>query len=185
MRKVILSLAVSFDGYIEGPNKEIDWIEFSPESATALGKFMQEIDTILYGRVSYEAWGNYVPTEESPDFIKEFYDITAPMKKYVFSTTKNSFEGNPIVVQDNIAETIEELKRQPGKNIWLYGGGSLITTFLNLDLVDEFQLAICPVILSAGTPLFKDINHRIKLDLREVSSGNGGIISITYERRKS
>ena len=73
MRKIILSLAVSFDGFIEGPNKEIDWLSFTPETGEVLNKFLQEIDTVLYGRVSYEAWGTYQPAADAADFEKNFY----------------------------------------------------------------------------------------------------------------
>ena len=104
------------------------------------------------------------------------------MTKYVFSTTATSFAGNPTVVSSNVKEVVENLKKQPGKNIWLYGGANLITTFLNLDLVDEFRVAIAPIILGAGKPLFKDINHRVPLKLVEVKTYESGMIEVIYQR---
>lgn len=182
MRKIILCLAVSFDGYIEGPNGEIDWLSFSEETGKALNKFLQDIDTVLYGRVSYEAWGNYEPAEDGADFEKDFYSKLHAMRKYVFSTSKSQFPGNPVVVQSGIKKSMEDLKKQPGKNIWLYGGGSLITTFMNLDLVDEFQIAVYPIVLGAGKPLFKDIDHRVPLKLISVESYESGAVLFTYQR---
>src|SRR5262249_15283433 len=153
--------AVSLDGYIEGPNKEIDWIVFDEEGGNALFNFIKEIDTILYGRVSYETWGSYTPADDSTAFEKEFYTATNKMNKYVFSFSKEQIEGSPIVVNSGIAACMKELKQQPGKDIWLYGGSGLISTFVNMDLVDEFRLAVMPVIVGSGTPLFRKIKNRI------------------------
>jgi dihydrofolate reductase len=181
MRKVILCLAVSFDGFIEGPNGEIDWIVFDEEGGTELTDFLKEIDTVLYGRTSYEMWGNYPITASSSEFEKSFYGALAKIDRYVFSRTKTEFEGNPIVVSSEVPELIQKLKQQPGKNIWLYGGASLITTFMNLDLVDEFRIAVMPVIIGEGKPLFKKIENKHKLKLIEVKTSTAGVLGITYE----
>jgi dihydrofolate reductase len=181
MRKIILSLATSFDGLIEGPNGEIDWLPFTEETGTMLNEFLKGIDTVLYGRVSYEAWGSYSPAETSSDFEKNFYETLRKMNKYVFSTTKEKFEGDPVVVRSNIKETVLSLKRQSGKNIWLYGGASLITTMMNLDLVDELQVAVAPIVLGSGKPLFSGIDHRVPLSLKNVSTDNSGMVVFAYE----
>jgi dihydrofolate reductase len=182
MRKVILSLATSFDGFIEGPNRETDWLTFTEETGKALGKFLNEIDAVLYGRVSYEAWGNYIPSENSPAFEKDFYNKLNGMNKYVFSSLRGNFPGNPIVVRSDIKETISNMKQQPGKNIWLYGGAGLISTFVNLDLVDEFRIAVFPIILGSGKSLFNNIDHRVKLKLIDVKAGQSGVVEFKYER---
>lgn len=184
MKKIILSVAVSLDGFIEGPNKEIDWISFNPEDGSALIDFLQEIDTILYGRISYEAWGNYTPPPDASEFEKEIYKTTNLMSKYVFSTSKTRFEGNVKVVQSDITAFVKELQRQPGKNIWLYGGASLTTTFMNLDLVDEFRMAVMPVILGEGNRLFRNIHHRTHLKLIKSESTPSGVLGLHYERSR-
>lgn len=184
MRKVILNLAASFDGFIEGPNGEIDWIVFDQEGGSELNNFLNEIDTVLYGRVSYEMWGNYPITDNSSDFEKNFYDALNKMSKYIFSTTKDRFDGNPIVIKDNITETINKLQRQPGKNIWLYGGAELISTFMNLNLIDEFRIAIMPVIIGRGKPLFKEINTRLDLKLAGVKTSHSGVMQVCYKAIK-
>ncbi len=174
-------MAVSFDGFIEGPKGEIDWIVFDSEGGSDLTEFIQEIDTVLYGRISYEMWGNYPVTESSSEFEKSFYGTLSTMDKYVFSTTKDEFEGNATVVKSDIADLIEKLKQQAGKNIWLYGGAGLISTFMNLDLVDEFRIAVMPVIIGQGKPLFKDIQNRHKLKLVDVKTSTAGVLGIRYE----
>ncbi|MFC0775593.1 dihydrofolate reductase family protein [Terrimonas alba] len=184
MRKIILNLAASFDGFIEGPNGEIDWIVFDQEGGSELTDFLQEIDTVLYGRVSYEMWGSYNLTDSNSDFEKSFYGALDNMKKYVFSSSKDKFDGNPIVIKDNIAETISELQRQPGKNIWLYGGAALISTFMNLNLIDEFRIAIMPVIIGKGKPLFKEINTRLNLKLAGVKTSHSGVMQVCYKAVK-
>lgn len=82
MRKVILCLAVSFDGFIEGPNGELDWIVFDKDGGSDLMSFVEEIDSIFYGRVSYEMWGNPPITDESSDFERSFYGALAKMNRY-------------------------------------------------------------------------------------------------------
>lgn len=181
MRKVILNLAVSLDGFIEGPNKEIDWIVFDEVGGDTLINFIEEIDTVLYGRISYEAWGNYTPPEDGTAFEKAFYGKTNAMTKYVFSTTKDKVEGSGIVVNDNIASLIHTLKQQPGKHLWLYGGASLITTFMNLNLVDELRLAVMPVVLGSGNALFKNLTHQTKLELIKTAAGKSGVVELWYK----
>jgi dihydrofolate reductase len=182
MRNVILSAAISFDGFIEGPNGEIDWIIFCENDVPSdLMQLIEGIDTVLYGRVSYEMWGNPEITEQSSDFEKNFYGPLLKMDRYVFSRTKSEFEGNAKVVSDNIAGVIADLKSRPGKNIWLYGGASLVTTFMNLDLVDEFWLGVMPVILGKGKPLFTDVEQRHRLRLKESKTSPSGVISVRYE----
>lgn len=184
MRKVILSLATSLDGYIEGLNGEIDWMVFNEETGKALGEFLVEIDTILYGRISYEKWGTYSPPENASLFERKFYDTTNRMKKYVFSKSKTGFEGNPTVITSNLSSIINKLKAEDGKNIWLYGGGSLISTFMNLNLIDEFRIAIMPIIIGAGKPLFTEIQHRVSLKLLKINSSKSGVIELNYENLK-
>ena len=103
------------------------------------------------------------------------------MDRYVFSTTKTEFEGNVTVVKDNVENLIKDLKSKPGKNIWLYGGASLVTTFMNLDLVDEFWLGVMPIILGQGKPLFQNVEQRHKLKLKQSTASPSGAIGVRYE----
>lgn len=182
MKNIILSVATSLDGYIEGPKGEVDWLSFSEETAEVLEKFLDEIDTVFYGRVSYEAWGNYMPVEEGTDFEKNFYRRLNQMRKIVFSTTKDSFAGKAFVIKNDIENAVNKLKRESGKNIWLYGGADLVTTFVNYNLIDEYRIAVFPIILGSGKPLFKGINHRVKLKLHEVKAGKSGVVEYCYRK---
>jgi dihydrofolate reductase len=184
MRKIILSLAVSLDGFIEGPNGEVDWMSFDDETGIELNRFLNEIDTILYGRVSYETWGSYTPSENSLELEKNFYARVNKMSKYVFSSSNRKFEGNAIHVQSEIEQTIQDLKRQAGKNIWLYGGAGLITTFINLNLIDEIRMAVIPIILGAGKPMFKDLHERTKLRLINARAAKSGVVALSYDCSK-
>jgi dihydrofolate reductase len=100
-------------------------------------------------------------------------------EKYVFSTNEST-DGKATFIHSNIKERVLEIKQQPGRNIWLYGGGKLITTFTNLGLIDVYRLAVHPVILGSGKPLFKDIRERIALKLNEVKSSRSGVTMLSY-----
>ena len=182
MRKIILDLAVTLDSFIEGPNGEIDWciMNEDEDEGSDFIDFVAGIDTIFYGRVSYEMWGNYQPGKEASQALKEVYESINDKTKYVFSTTKTNDNSNAIFINANIKERVTEIQQQPGKDIWLYGGGSLITTFINLDLVDVYRLAVHPVILGSGKRLFNDIKERVKLKLIDSKGSKSGVILLSY-----
>ena len=143
MRKIILNLAVSFDFFIEGPNGELDWLVRDEETdfGDILNEILSDKDIIFYGRVSYEKWGNFHPEANASQKVREAYKLMHSKTKYVFSRSKTDDSTDAIFINSNIKERVLAIKKQPGKNIWLYGGAKLITTFLNLDLIDEYRLA--------------------------------------------
>jgi dihydrofolate reductase len=183
MRKVILNLAISLDGFIEGPNGELDWLvrDGSTDFGDILTEILDDKDIIFYGRISYEKWGNWSPGEEGGKKVRDAYKALHSKTKYVFSKTKTSDGTAAIFINTNIRERVLEIKQQPGKNIWLYGGSKLITTFLNLDLIDEFRMAVHPVILGKGKLLFQDINDRHRLKFKEVRGHPSGVVLMIYE----
>lgn len=181
-RKIILDLAVSLDGYIEGANGEIDWCIMDTDMN--FPAFLEQIDTILYGRKSYDLWGNFTTNEDdSPEDIAMWEAIQSKVK-YVFSKTQNQTNQEAIYLNDNIFEEMIRLKNTPGKNIWLYGGASLITTFINLNLIDEFRFSIHPIILGAGKPIFNDIKDRKNLVLTETNAFKSGVVQLVYTSLK-
>ncbi|HUH33826.1 MAG TPA: dihydrofolate reductase family protein [Daejeonella sp.] len=184
MRKIILDLAVTLDGFIEGPNGEIDWciLEEDPGLDSAFADFLSGIDAIFYGRVSYELWGNYQPDEKAGGAMQELFDSIHRKSKYVFSKTKQGDDGKAAFISSDIRERVQEIRQQPGKDIWLYGGAKLITTFVNLGLVDVFRLAVHPVILGGGKPLFNDIKSRVNLKLIDAKGSVSGVALLIYER---
>lgn len=186
MREIILNLAITFDGFIEGPNGELDWLVRDEE--TDFGDILTEIlsdkDIIFYGRVSYDKWGNTQPEENASQKIKGAYKLMHSKTKYVFSMTKNGDNTNAIFINSNIKERVLEIKQQPGKAIWLYGGAKIITTFLNLNLIDEYRLAVHPVILGKGKPLFQNILKKHKLTLIDVKGYKSGVILERYKTNR-
>lgn len=177
-RRIILDLAVTLDGFIEGPKGEVDWCIMDPDMG--FNDFLDHIDAILYGRKSYELWGQYVPDNGISDEEKEVWSRVHSKKKYVFSkTAANTYPGAELI-SCNLAEEVQKIKNEPGKDIWLYGGASLITTFLNLGLVDEYRLSVHPVILGAGKPLFSDLQQRLNLKLVNMKRFSSGVVQLIY-----
>jgi dihydrofolate reductase len=98
----------------------------------------------------------------------------------VFSRTQKGTDNKAIFINDRILEEVNKLKNKPGKDIWLYGGGSLITTFINLGLVDEFRLSVHPVVLGEGKPLFVDIKQRLNLKMVNTRTFSSGVVQLIY-----
>ena len=156
MKKVILDLATTLDGFIEGPNGEIDWCIMDDDMD--FDGFLAGIDTIFYGRVSYDAWGNYQPEENAGPEEQKLW-------KAVHS--KNKF--------------VSEIKNQGGKDIWLYGGASLIKTFIQLNLIDTYRISVHPIALGKGKPLFEDLKERLNLKLIKTNVFKSGVVQLIYE----
>lgn len=177
-RRIILDLAVTLDGFIEGQNGEVDWCIM--DSDMGFTNFLNQIDTIIYGRKSYDLWGQYTPKTEDSDAEKEIWKLVHSKEKYVFSRTQKKTDNEAIFINDNIIEEVNKLKNKHGKDIWLYGGASLITTFINLGLVDEFRLSVHPVVLGNGKPLFNDIKQRLNLKLVNSRTFSSGVVQLCY-----
>lgn len=177
-RKIILDLAVTLDGFIEGKNGETDWCIMDPEMGFT--NFLEQIDTILYGRKSYDLWGQYIPKADDSDEDIEFWRLIHSKQKYVFSRTPREMDDKAIFIKENILEEINRLKKQPGKDIWLYGGASLITTFIDLGLIDEYRLSLHPIVLGEGKPLFIDIKQRLNLTMVDARKFTSGVVQLIY-----
>jgi len=167
MRKVVLGLAVSLDGFIEGPNGEYDWC--LPPPKKEMTDFMNRIDAIFMGRKAYEmslgmkGGGGGMP----------------PMEEYIFSTTLDSVEKGTLIKGDLTTE-VNKIKNKNGKDIWLFGGAGLTTSLMQCQLVNEIHLAIHPILLGAGKLLFSDIKNRIDLELIDCISYPTGLVSVKY-----
>jgi dihydrofolate reductase len=169
MRKVILALAVSLDGFIEGPNGEYDWC-FTDQDY-GMKDFLKRIDATFVGRKTYEM-----------SLGMEGGDAGFPkLKEYVFSNTLDNVEKDAILIKGDIKKEVEEIKNENGKDIWLFGGASLTSSLMNLELVDELWLAIHPILLGSGKPLFSNIRERIKLKLLDTKSYDTGLVSVIYQ----
>ena len=173
MRKVILGLAVSLDGFIEGPNGEYDWC-FTDQDY-GLSDFFKRVDTLFMGRKTYELMLS-VGDKASPGFPK--------MKEYIFSTTLKNVKEGATLINGNIKQEIDRIKKEKGKDIWLFGGASLTTAFINENLLDEIWMSVHPLLLGSGNPLFQHITHRIHLELLETKSYSSGLVSLKYAIKK-
>ncbi|HEX3009252.1 MAG TPA: dihydrofolate reductase family protein [Bacteroidales bacterium] len=180
MRKIILDLAVTLDGFIEGPNGEVDWCIMDDDMN--FEGFISTIDTIFYGRVSYDMWGNFVPDPASSETEKNIWSGVHSKKKYVFSG-KPGQDNKATFIDSDIAEKVNEIRQQDGKDIWLYGGSKLIRTFIDLDLIDVYRISVHPTVLGAGKPLFENVRKRINLELKEINRFKSGVVQLIYDKR--
>ncbi|MFT5885518.1 MAG: dihydrofolate reductase [Arcticibacterium sp.] len=166
MRKIYLQLAVSLDGFIEDADGGFDWC-FTDQDYGMKG-FLEKTDALFMGRKTFELM------QTMPD--NSMFDN---MTWYVFSNSLVA-AGSGIILNGDIETEIERIRKAPGKDIWLFGGASLTTFFMNNKLVDEVQLAIHPILLGAGKPLFQDLNKRIKLKLYESKAYDSGLVMLKY-----
>jgi dihydrofolate reductase len=178
MKKVILDLAISLDGFIEGPNGETDWCIMDDDMD--FDGFLSSIDTIFYGRVSYDMWGNYQPDENANPDEKSLWQGVHSKKKYVFSN-QNKKDNNATFINSDIATKVDEIKNQSRDDIWLYGGASLIKTFIQLNLIDTYRISVHPIALGSGKPLFEDLKNRIELKLLKTNIFKSGVVQLIYE----
>jgi dihydrofolate reductase len=173
MRKVILGLAVSLDGFIEGPNGEYDWC-FTDQDY-GMKAFFERIDAIFVGRKTYEmslgmeGGGDWMPNKPT---------------EYIFSNTLHEVKKGAILVRGDIKEEVEKIKNQAGKDIWLFGGADLTRAMMEYRLVDEISLAVHPILLGSGKPLFSGIKERIGLQLIDTKTYSTGLVSLTYTLNK-
>jgi dihydrofolate reductase len=183
MRKVIVSNYVSLDGFIEGPNREIDWFVWDEEMAKYAIDLLESMDTILFGRVTYELMASYWPTATDQDPI--ITDAMNNLPKIVFSKTLEKAEWkNSRLVREVISGEILRMKQQPGKNMVIFGSASIVSTFTQLGLIDEYRLIVNPVVLGGGTPLFKGLNDKLNMKVIKTKRFNNGAVLLCYQPDK-
>ncbi len=167
-RQVRYVVAMSLDGYIAGPGDDYDWIPMDP--AIDFEALFEPFDTVLVGRRSYEV----VRAQGQP--------IGMPgMKTYVFSTSGLDPGDPDVEVRDDAMATVAALREEPGKDIWLFGGGVLFGALLEADLVDTVEVAVVPILLGDGVPMLPPPARRVRLTLTERETYPSGIVSLVYE----
>lgn len=166
MRKILLNLAVTLDGFIEGPNGEFDWC-FTDQDY-GMSEFLTRVDAIFFGRKSWEV-------------MQEFDPNAYPDKaKYVFSNTLPVSPGGTQLVSGEIEQEVKRIRQLKGGDIWLFGGARLTTGLVNAGLVDELHLSIHPILLSGGKPLFQGLNSRVSWELIDTKSYDTGLVQLIY-----
>lgn len=196
MRKIIAALQVSVDGFIEGPNGELDWAMAEDEETwTNVFEMLSHIDTFILGRVMYPGYEQYwLAVLANPNGPLPFSGTAATQNeiKYariadrtphlVVSRTLDKVQWKTTrIVRD--LEQIRKLKQQPGQDIHVVGGATLVSSMMNEGLIDEVHLLVNPLILGGGKALFKDVKERHGLDLLQSKSLNSGKVSVSYNVR--
>jgi dihydrofolate reductase len=184
MRKVIYAMSVSLDGYIESSSGDLGWSNPDQELHSHFNQLESETDIRFYGRRLYEIMAAYWPTaDENPtalEYEKEYARIWRKMPKIVFSKTLEQVGWNSRLVRGNIAELVNQLKAQPGKDMSV-GGAELASSFMQLGLIDEYWLYMHPVILGGGKPLFRPLPNPLRLELVETRQFGRGVVLLRYQ----
>jgi dihydrofolate reductase len=186
MRKVIITMWVTLDGFIAGPNGEMNWVTVDD----AMGKYEDDLvsaaDTLLLGRVTYQsfagAWPKVPDNPSASDGEKEYARKLNSMRKIVFSRTLETVEwNNSTLVHEIIPNDIVTLKQETGKNMVIYGSASIVQTLTTFGLIDEYQLLVHPVVLGSGKRLFRDGSDRTDLRLVETREFSSGVVLLSYQ----
>jgi len=184
MRKLIYSMGVSLDGFIAGPDVEIDWSAPDEELHRFHNQQARETGAHLYGRRLYDVMRYWETADEqpsAPEHVLEFARIWKDTPKVVFSKTLEEVEDNARLVTDGAVEEVTRLKEQPGKDLAV-GGAGLASTFMKLGLIDEYRLFVSPVVLGRGTPYFPALNERINLELVETMTFGSRVVYLRYRQ---
>ncbi len=185
MRKLILMMSVSVDGFIEGPDRELDWHMVDDELHSHFNEQLSAMGAFLNGRVTYELMAGFWPTADtdpsSTGPMVEFARIWRDMPKIVFSRTLERADWNTTVVRDLVPEEIQELKAEPGGDLAL-GGADLAAAFMRHDLIDEYRLYVHPIVIGQGKRLFRAADTRITLRLAETRTFGNGVVLLRYQR---
>jgi dihydrofolate reductase len=185
MRKLIVMMSVSVDGFMEGPNREIDWHMVDVELHEHFNAQLAGMSAFLDGRVTYELMAGFWPTADADPAaaapIVEFARIWRDMTKLVYSTTLQQADWNTTVVRDVVPADVMALKALPGGDMVL-GGADLAATFMRHDLIDEYWIYVHPVVIGAGKPLFPASSGHINLELVQTRRFGNGVVLLHYKR---
>ncbi|MFJ1747458.1 dihydrofolate reductase family protein [Streptomyces sp. NPDC088116] len=188
MRKIILSMSVSLDGFIEGPDRQIDWHMVDDELHSHFNEWLRGMGAFMSGRVTHELMAEFWPTADadpsSPAVMVEFAGIWRDMPKFVFSRTLERADWNTTVVREVVPEEIMALKAQPGGDLAL-SGADLAAAFRRYDLIDEYRVYVHPVLIGRGKPLFQASDDRVGLRLAENRTFGNGVVLLRYERAEA
>lgn len=181
---------ITLDGFVAGPNGELNWAKVDGEVFEHVGKRIRKTDTALYGRKTFELMESYWPTAaDKPNATQHDRDHSkwyATAHKLVLSKTlKDENLPNTTLISDNIAERLNEIKQSEGNEILLFGSPTATHSLIQKDLIDGYWLFVNPVILGQGIPLFIDIKEIIKLNLLSTKPFHCGVTELSYVVERS
>ena len=176
MRKVFLFMMVTLDGFFEGPNQDISWHNVDEEFNEFAIQQLDELDTLLFGRVTYEGMASYWPTPSAKEDDPIVADKMNTISKIVFSKTLDKAEwNNSRLVKKHVAEEVSQMKQLQGRDLAIFGSSNLATSLLEMGLIDELRIMVNPVVIGSGKSLFDGLHNSVKLKLlntRTFRSGN-------------
>jgi dihydrofolate reductase len=185
MRKLIYMMSVSVDGFMEGPNRELDWHLVDDEVHDHFNEQLGAMSAFLDGRATYELMAGYWPTADrdpaNPPAVKEFARIWREMPKFVYSRTLDRADWNTTILRDLVVEDVLQMKARPGGDM-VVGGADLAASFIRRGLIDEYRLYMHPVIIGRGKPMFPLLDARISLGLAETRTFGNGVVLLRYQR---
>jgi dihydrofolate reductase len=186
MRKVIVTMWVTLDGFIAGPNNDMSWVRVDEAMATYENDLVSAADTLLLGRVTYQsfagAWPHVPDNPTASEGEKEYARKLNSMRKIVFSRTLETAEWNNSTLHHEISpDDIVALKQESGKNIVIYGSASVVQALMDLGLIDEYQLLVHPIVLGSGKRLFRDGSNTTALRLVEAKPFSSGVVLLSYQ----
>jgi dihydrofolate reductase len=188
MRKLIVSINVTLNGFMADPNGNLDWHMpyWNEEMSRVASEQLSNADTILLGRITYNAMAGYWPLQHANPYAARedvaFADMMNSYKKVVFSKTLTTVSNwnNSRLVNRSIACEVNELKQQPGKDIIVYGSGTLAASLIWHNLVDEYHIWIHPVVIEQGMALFKSLRGRLNIHPFKTKVFDTGVVLICY-----
>lgn len=176
---------ISLDGFFEGPNREIDWHNVDEEFNEYAIDLLDNVDVLLFGRVTYELMANYWPTLSATTDDPIVASKMNSLPKIVFSRTLEKADwNNTRLVKENIAEEVSKLKQQPGKDLAIFGSSDLALSFIKLSLIDEYRIIVNPLVLGEGKSLFKGISDKLTLKLLKTKTFNSGNVLLYYQPKR-
>ena len=183
MGKLIYILNTSLDGFIETPDRELDWTHVDDELHVWFNEYMRTLDASIYGRRMYEVMAAYWPTgEENPastEAMREFARIWKPMPKVVFSSSLDRVEHNARLVRGDVGPVLADLRKEFSGDLGV-GGPDLASQFVRAGLVDLYILVVHPVVLGAGTPYWPRLESPLRLRLTETTTFSSGVEARSY-----
>lgn len=186
MRKLVLFLHLSLDGFSATEDSGLDWIPYDGAFEKYAEKIVSTVGSPVYGRITYEMMKGYWPAvlvdESASKHDKEHAEWLEAAEKIVVSTTLPEQDwNNTRVIRDNLVEEFTKLKQEPGKDLVIFGSMTLATSLMESDLIDEFQFTISPVMLGKGKTFIRNIEKKIPLELLTPETIEGGVIGLHYK----